>query len=528
MILAWHSQYTVFLIFFAFIPILYFFDYPPESYNEKVKLYIFSFLAVFLWIYFTLYWIKPINSKSHFILTFLSSGILFLPYLLAYYFRFSKKKSSTVSKIIFITTWVIVELCHDINLLGTPYLNLGHTMAVYPSIIQWYAWTGSVGGTIWILIVNSSVYLMLLFFTKDNWITWKNAGWCCFVCLSVAVFPIIISFFLSTFSFKNNETSINIVCVHTNVDVYDYKYDVEPEILLNNYLELTLKHIDSTKNNLIVWPENAITGDIFFNDLDNSSIINIINQELCRGPKNVLISGAIVDEIVDNPGFNFYKPNIMHNSDEQYFYKRYNTALYISSNAPTLTKTKKRLVPFGEKIPPQKIFSPLVSLVPNLANLNFSSKKDENPGFSIHNENIRISPIICYESAFSHYVADETVNTNSNLIVVIMNEGWMKSKKAYNHFNWFSICRAIENQRQLVKSSNEGISALINSKGEIEVSATGVGADVIEGKLCINDKYSFFTCHHSKIHYGLLIVGLLFLFIQFLIPKPYNKVENNI
>lgn len=519
LVLAWHSQATVFLLFFAFIPIFYFFDNSPKSYNEKIKLYIFSYLAVFFWIYFTIHWIKPIDSKSHFFTTLITATLLYVPYLVAYYFRFSIKKSSAVSKIIFISVWVVIELCHDIDLIGFPYLNLGHTLAAYPALIQWYAWTGSIGGTIWVLLVNLSLYQLILLVNSKEKMVWKNVVWSWLVYLSIILAPVIVSFLLTTTSPKNVETSFNVVCVHTSADVYDYKYEVEPEVLLEDYLELTLKYIDSNKENLIVWPENALTGDIFFNELDSSPIIRKIKQELCYTTNNLLISGAIVDEIVNTPDSGLYVPNILHDASDGYFFKRYNAALLISSFAPTLIKTKKRLVPYGEKIPHQKIFSPLVSLLPNLASLNFSSKQDKYPIFSNQDSDIRTSPIICYGSAFSDYVADEILKTKSNLIVVIMNEGWMKNEKAYNHFNWFSVCRAIENRRQLVKSSNEGISALINSNGEIEKSVTGIKADVLQGKLYTNDNYSFFTRHHSKIHYGLLTVGLIFILIQLLISK---------
>lgn len=525
LIMAWHSEHTVFFVFFAFISIFYYLDYPPEYYNEKVKLYIFSFLAVFFWIYFSINWIKPVNPIAHFILTFLDALVFSIPYFLAYYFRFWIKKSPAKAKIVFISAWVIIELCHDINLLGFPYLNLGHTLAAYPSIIQWYARTGSIGGTIWIMVINLNLYLLILLFTTNGRTRLKKEGFCWPLILVFTVSPIILSFFLNTNSLIKTETTFNAISVHTSSDVYNYKYEVEPDILLENYLTLTLKHIDTTEHNLIVWPENALTGNIFFTKPDSSPIIKKIKRKLCNNPNNILISGAVVDEIVNSPDSNLYFPNILYNKDKQYFFKRYNAALFIRPNASTLIKTKKRLVPFGEKIPPQKIFSPLVSLLPNLANLNFSSRQDEYPVFSIQHNDIRTSPIICYGSAFSDYVAQEVLKTQSNFIVVILNEGWMKSDKAYNHFNWFSICRAIENQRQVIKSSNEGESAIINSSGETEKYVTGSDSGVIESKLYINNNYTFYTKFHSLINYGLLIIGLIFILIQLLIPKV-NKMKN--
>ncbi len=518
LILGWHTQFTVFLLFFAFVPVFYFLDFSPKCYNEKVKLCIFSFLAVFLWIYSSIYWIKPIHPISHFIISLLSTIEFLIPYILAYSLRFSTRKFFGVSKLVFIFVWLVIELLHDFNVLGFPYLNLGHALGAYPNLIQWYSYTGSIGGTIWILLVNLSLYHFLRRLVLIKPVLNQGSIWNWIVTISFIGFPVFFSFYSGRNNQKGVETSFNIICVHTSADVYDYKYEVEPEVLLEEYLTYTLNYIDLTQQNLIVWPENALTGDIFLSELDSSPAIKKIKQELCNRPNNILITGAMVDEKIDSPNPKVYHPNVLYNNDEKYYFKRYNSALFIRSNAPTLMQTKKRMVPFGEKIPAQKIFSPLVSLLPNLANLNFSSKEEVYPVFSILSNRIRTSPVICYGSAFSDHVADEVLKTKSNVIVVIMNEGWMKSEKAYNHFNWFSICRAIENRRQLVKSSNEGKSALINLNGIVEESVTGVGAKVIKSKLYINDNYSFFTLHHSVIHYGILIVGLVFVFISFFIP----------
>ena len=519
LILAWQSNTTSFLVFFAFIPVFYYLEHSPNEHNEKLKVYIFSFLAVFFWVYFTIYWVKPLSPEMHFVLTFLSSALLFIPYLLAFYIRFSMKRSSLVSILTFILVWIIIEIGHDLNLFLFPYLNLGHLLASYPALIQWYEWIGAIGGTIWIFLTGLSIYLLMstIFKNKRNRIRILDF-------IHLAYFPMIVfipalfSFYLKNEHSENDQTSYNAVCVHTNADVYAYKYIVEPDVLLNSYLKLTLSGIDTAQNNLIIWPENALTNEIYFSRLDSSFAIKKIKKEICSNSSNVLITGAIIREKVNKPDSNLYLPNILYDNVKACFYKHYNSALFIRSNGQTLIKTKKRLIPFGERIPPQKVFSHFVSLFPNLANLRFSSKNDNYPIFAVQHDSIRTNPIICYGSAFSNFVADELLKSQSNLLVLIMNEGWMKSTKAYNHFNWFAICRAIENQRQLIKSSNEGMSAIINSKGEIEKSIIGSTAGVLTGKVCINDDYSFYTKYHSFIQYGLLLIGGVFILFQFLIP----------
>lgn len=509
---AWHAQESVFFLFLAFIPVFYCLDNVPETYNNKLKLYIFSFLASFFWIYLTIYWIKPIHPISHFIICLLSASILFIPYVLAYYFRFAKKSSATVAQFVFISAWIIIELGHDLNLLGFPYLNLGHTLAAYSDLIQWYAWTGSIGGTLWILLINLGLYHLI---KRIREVGARGAVKSLGISLFVTGLPIVLSFFLGQNSQKGEETSLNVICLHTSADVYNYKYDVEPDVLLEDYLTTTLTYMDTTKQNLVVWPENALTGDILLAKLD-SGPIRKIEQKLCKLSNSVLISGAMVDEVVARPDSSRYLPNILYNKEEKFFFKRYNSALLVRSNGSTLMQTKKRLVPFGEKVPSHKIFSPFVSFLPNLANLNFSSRQDEYPVFSIVHDSIQTTPIICYGSVFSSHVADEILATKSNFMVVLMNEGWMKNEKAFSHFNWFSVCRAIENGRQLIKSSNEGMSSIINSNGEVEKHLIGAETGAIQGKIRINNDYTFYSIYHAAIHYGMLIICFGFILFHFI------------
>lgn len=523
LIFSWHTNKTTFLIFFAFIPVFYFLDKPSRTYNDQLKFNILSFLSVFFWVYFTIYWIHPINSMSHFFTTLVSSTILFLPYLLAFSINPSNSKSPSKSIVTFISAWIVIELLHDINILGFPYLNLGHVLASHPKLIQWYSIVGSVGGTFWILLVNLTLYSWIINFTKKQK---SKKYYIKQLSLTLLVFvpPI-----LSISIIKNDEniknTSVEIIDVRTSVDVYDYKYEVPPDTLLKEYIITTKKSLDTSSYQIIIWPENALTGYIYFNSIDSSPSIQKIKNELIFNPKKYLITGAVVDEIVGKPDENIYAPNILYNKEKEQYFKRYNTALYISYSQETKIKTKKRLVPFGEKIPPQKIFSPMVKLLPNLADLNFSSLDEEYPVYSIPEKNVQTNPIICYGSAYSSYVANETLTAKSNFLVVILNEGWMRSKKAYNHFNWFSICRAIENNRYLIKSSNDGISAIIKQNGEIEDYFMGKGDAVVKGNLKINNKSTFYTKNHKIIVILFLLISGIVLFTSIISYKLNKKTE---
>jgi apolipoprotein N-acyltransferase len=183
--------------------------------------------------------------------------------------------------------------------------------------------------------------------------------------------------------------------------------------------------------------------------------------------------------------------------------------LYIRAHAPTEIKVKKRLVPFTEKIPENLLLRPLVALVPNLAELNFSSRGNEYISFSNADSTLRTTPVICYGSVFSTFTAREIRESGSNYMAVIMNEGWMLSRKAHLHFTWFSVCRAVENRRFLVKSSNEGLTALVDARGRVLDSRQEDEEGTILGLIDINEQHTFYTKHHQALLLLILTVSLV-------------------
>ncbi len=67
--LAWHDTGTAFLIFITFVPLFIILTHPPRTFNERLGSYILAFLTVFLFIYFTIYWIQYVSPTTHFITT---------------------------------------------------------------------------------------------------------------------------------------------------------------------------------------------------------------------------------------------------------------------------------------------------------------------------------------------------------------------------------------------------------------------------------------------------------------------------
>ena len=90
-------------------------------------------------------------------------------------------------------------------------------------------------------------------------------------------------------------------------------------------------------------------------------------------------------------------------------------------------------------------------------------KGNENNNLII--DNLNILPLICYEIIFTDLIQKSDLDTN--LIINISEDGWFgKSIGPDQHFAK-SIFRAIENNTFLLRSANQGVSAIIDNKGKI-------------------------------------------------------------
>ena len=80
--------------------------------------------------------------------------------------------------------WISMEFLHLNWELAWPWLTLGNVFATFPDIVQWYEYTGVLGGTLWILILNLLLYAFF---------TYKDKTYITYTVL-ILIVPIIFSF----------------------------------------------------------------------------------------------------------------------------------------------------------------------------------------------------------------------------------------------------------------------------------------------------------------------------------------------
>ena len=284
-------------------------------------------------------------------------------------------------------------------------------------------------------------------------------------------------------SIKNSYT---IKAISPNISL-DRFYTGDDELkIINELIELSAP--TKKEPTLYLWPEGIIpdshTGDMgVYKDLFMSSfgthdlIIMGLNSINTKNDKNLLFNSmAIFNNKLDL--INVYN--------------------------------KINLVPFGEFIPIKNILS-LVGFKTVTNNYqSFSKGKTRTPINIINNKiDLNLLPLICYEIISSVRLSKDH---NFDYIINISEDGWFGNSIGPKQHFAHSIFRSVESGKYIIRSANNGISAIINPLGiieqEVKFGLTGY-VELTETKLV---KSSLFMLYGNKIFLMLILIYIFLIF----------------
>jgi apolipoprotein N-acyltransferase len=177
--------------------------------------------------------------------------------------------------------------------------------------------------------------------------------------------------------------------------------------------------------------------------------------------------------------------------------KLFNSMINLSNNH---IYNKVHLVPFGEFIPFNEQLRGLISFFDMPMSYVNKGNNTQMPFKLEKKSETAISPLICFDIAFSETVRKS--NISSKFMVNISNDTWFgNSIGPYQHLD-IARARAIENNKWLIRSANDGISAIIDNNGTIVDKLSKGERGVLNGTLQFIDEPSFY----SKFGHGIILV----------------------
>lgn len=493
-------------IFVALVPLLFVQQYLGDT-NRK-GMFWYSWLAFLIWNVLTTWWIwnsTDIGSIAAFLLNALFTATIFT------LFHVSKKKlfSNKKGTFILIFYWITWEYFHMNWDLTWSWLNLGNVFASKHTWIQWYEYTGSLGGTLWVLVIN-----ILIFETINTVIKKANKAQIIFTASSLFLL-ILVPLSISYYIYNNYQEEINpvdVVVVQPNTDPYNEQYSLPYEVILDNNLKLASQKItDST--DFIVFPESTLQEDIWEEWLDRSVSLRKIKNILSDYPNTSVVIGATTyRNVADGEKATNAARKFRNNPG---YYYAYNTAIQVEYDEDFQIHHKSKLTPGVEIMPSWWILKPIEKFAIDLGGTTGTLGRETEPvSFTSITTKTGVSPIICYESVYGEFVA-KSVQLGAGLIFVITNDGWWGNTPGYKQHFLFSVLRAIETRRSVARSANTGTSAFINQRGDISQKTEYWVPAVISETINANYELTYYVRNGDYIARVSAFVSALLLLISF-------------
>ncbi|MBC8321044.1 MAG: apolipoprotein N-acyltransferase [Bacteroidetes bacterium] len=494
------------LIFVALVPLLFIQQHLGDT--NKKGMFWYAWLAFLLWNVLTTWWIwnsTETGSIMAFILNSLFMAIVFQLYHLSKQKLFNNQRGT----FILLFYWVTWEFLHMNWDLSWSWLNLGNVFASKHTWIQWYEYTGTLGGTVWIIIGNILVYKIIsgiINKAKNSKIIFSAVE-----LILVILIPLIFSFSIYN-NYQEEDNPVNVVVVQPNIDPYNEQYSLPYEKILDKNLELASRLItDST--DFLVFPESALQEDIWEEWIDRSISLRKIKRALPMFPNTAIVIGATTYKLVKEGE---KKTNAARKFTKTLdYYYAFNTAILIENEQDFQLHHKSKLTPGVEIMPSWWILKSVEKLAIDLGGTTGTLGREDQPVAFIRKEaKVGVSPIICYESVYGEFVAN-SVKLGAGLIFVITNDGWWGNTPGYKQHFLFSVLRAIETRRSVARSANTGISAFINQRGDVLQQTPYWEPAVIKQTLNANYKQTYYTKNGDYIARTSTFVSALLILIAF-------------
>ncbi len=363
--------------------------------------------------------------------------------------------------------WFCMEWLKGIVITGLPWLSVGYSQIDSP-LASFAPWVGSYGLSALSVSLSIVLYLLLTKELKEH--VRVIAGFVIvFIALTIAA---------QTEQTQAMDKSLTISQVQGNI-AQDIKWQADKrQDIFNVYWQQTLQNWDS---DLIVWPETAVPGR---SELIEESVLLPMSMLAAENETNILF-GVVVSDLARSHYFN--------------------SMLMVGENQGIYNK--RHLVPFGEYMPMRWLLD-FVNQFIRIPMSDMQVGDDQQKLMMV--KDVKLGVSICYEDVFSRDINLDL--PDANILINTSNDAWFGDSLAPHQHLQIAQMRALETGRPMVRSTNTGITAFIDYKGNITQKTDQFKVTTITQKVTGRTGQTFFVTAQPYQWLVLLIVAFVLLY----------------
>ncbi len=508
--LSWPTSPLTLLIFIAWVPLLLIEDHI----KSPGRFFAVTYLHMLAWNIATTWWIWNASLAGALGAFLANSLIMCVPWLLFYFTK--RKLGRWVGYFSLIIFWLTFEYIHHNWELSWPWLTLGNSFATHPEWVQWFEYTGSSGGSLWVLGANIIAYSIFSEYRRNGRTRnyyYNLAIWIFMVTCPILISKMIISRENKIVAQGLKTVTKNVVIVQPNIDPYTEKFSSSVESQIQSLIVLSEQQIDRNTA-LIVWPETAIPAQVWEDKIRENVFYSPVWSFLNRHPFASLITGI---DSYKNYGQN--KEDAPKTArlepDSKTYYDAFNTAAFFNADTTIQLYHKAKLVPGVETLPSFLNF--MGKWFEDFGGISGTLGRDsERKVFIPWDNHFKAAPIICYESIYGDYIT-EYVRKGANILTIITNDGWWGNTQGYKQHMNYARLRAIETRKWIVRSANTGISCFIDPLGNVINPQPWDIASVIKMSVPVDSRQTFFVKHGDQLSKLAVILSIILLVLNLII-----------
>lgn len=439
-------------------------------------------------------------------------------------FRASRKVfRGSIPYLFLAAAWIAWERFYFSAQISWPWLTLGNAFARTLTLVQWYEYTGALGGSLWVWACNLGLFGLMAALADGRFFRWNGKARAAALSgLIIVMFaPMAVSAVLWN-RYEETSEPLEVLIVQPNIDPY-HKFQALSQSQQNAILEGLIKDAlrdrlhDSTASRLLILAPETFTADVTTNDIPAGKTWQRFTALTSDYPGSSLLFGASAYTFSEGAR---PSPNARPAGPERWV-TAHNSALMADGNGSTEIFHKSKLVVGVEMTPWPSFFTKIDDLLGGVMGRCVGQ-----PEISLlHAGGIPLGCAVCYESVYGEYCTGY-VRKGARLLTVITNDAWWGDTPGYRQHLSYASLRAIETRRDIARCANTGISALIDQRGRILGRTKWWETATLRGTVNLSDRETFFV-RNGDITGRLCTFVFAFLFLALIIrsilPKEFRK-----